>query len=153
MAIECRASSTSVPNVALAALCVCVCAEWIPRTWVGQGDLRVADRGPGCAVCPPPACVCSSLVPRGSGLGVWVVLCAPLPVLVQIGVWLEVSWDWDSAAGFLVSGFTRLGCRSSAFLHLCAVLVIDLFCREFLFLFPVGWVILGRELSAASPAL
>ena len=54
------------------------------------------------------------------------MLCAPLSVLVQIGVWLEVSWDWDSVAGFLVSGFTRLSCRSSAFLHLSAVLVIDL---------------------------
>ena len=52
------------------------------------------------------------------------MLCAPLPVLVQIGVWLEVSWDWDSATGNLVSGITRLGCRSSVFLHLCAVLVL-----------------------------
>ena len=84
----------------------------------------MADRGSGCAVCPPPTCVCALLVPRGSGLGVWAVLCAPLPVLVQISVWLEVSWDWDSAAGNLVSGITRLGCRSTVFLHLCAVLVL-----------------------------
>ena len=84
----------------------------------------MADRGLGCVVCPPPACVCASRVPRGSGLGVWAVLCAPLPVLVQIGVWLEVSWDWDSAAGNLVSGITRLGCRSFVFLHICTVLVL-----------------------------
>ena len=100
MAIERRAPSTSEPNVSLAALYACVCVEWIPRTWVGQGDLRVTVRGPGCAVCPPPVCVHLSLVPRGSGLGVWAMLCAPLPVLVQIGVWLEVSWDWVS--GFWV---------------------------------------------------
>ena len=59
-------------------------------------------------MCPPPVCVHLSLVPRGSGLGVWAVLCAPPSLLVQIGVWLEVSRELGFCYWFLVSGFTRL---------------------------------------------
>ena len=98
MAIERRAPSTSEPNVSLAALCVCVCVEWIPRTWIEGGDLRVTVRGPGCAVCPPPVCVHLSLVPRDSGQRVRAVLIAPSSLLVQIGVRLGVSRD----LGFLL---------------------------------------------------
>ena len=59
--------------------------------------------------CVPSPCLCVlSLVPRGSEQGVWAVLCAPLSLLVQIGVWLEVSWDLGFCCWFLVSGFTRL---------------------------------------------
>ena len=57
------------------------------------------------------------------------MLSAPPFLLVWIGMILKVSWDWDCAAGNLVSGITRLRCRSSIFLHLYAILVIDLYTR------------------------
>ena len=112
----------------------------------------MVDRGSGCAVCPPPARVSSLLVPRVSGLRVRAVLCAPLSVLVQISVLLRVPWDWDSTAGNLVSGITRLGCRSTVFLHLCAVLVLT-YIQGISVPVPCMLGDSGEGTSAASPVL